>query len=117
MHVRGVPEEEEGADAPTLVSAPDAGTADLQRVPGTLYIGDLKLSRLKSALSREHQMRSDFAGEGVLVCSDFGGSEQPRRNVTVTKEGNGRIVIEGNLGMGLSVVRDSVQALYAQVDK
>ena len=117
VHVRGVPEEEEGADAPTLVSAPDAGTADLQRVPGTLYIGDLKLSRLKSALSREHQMRSDFAGEGVLVCSDSGGSEQPRRNVTVTKEGNGRIVIEGNLGMGLSVVRDSVQALYAQVDK
>ena len=116
VHLRGMPQEEEGDETPTLVGIPDEGSS-AHRVPGTLYIGDLKLSALKSLLAREHHMRADFAGEGKLVCGGDIRAPEPRRNITVTKEGTGRIVIEGNLGLGLSRVRDSVHALYAQVDK
>ncbi|WFD34756.1 hypothetical protein MCUN1_001600 [Malassezia cuniculi] len=118
VHLHGITQGSDGDEVLTLVGAPeDSAASDSQRVPGTLYIGDLKLSSLKSTLSRKHNMRADFAGEGVLVCGGDMGSAEPMRNITVTKEGTGRIVIEGNLGLSLSHVRDSVHALYAQVDK
>ncbi|WFD40256.1 uncharacterized protein MJAP1_003242 [Malassezia japonica] len=118
MPIRALAEFASDADVPTLVRdepAQESGAA----APTTLYIGDLKLSALKAHLAREHRIRADFAGEGVLVCdgAPTTGRKQPENNrsVTVKKEGAGRIVIEGNLSSGLGRIRESVYDLYAQV--
>lgn len=124
VHLHGVPDYGEDPQIPTLTNVPRREASDSQthQAPSTLYIGDLKLSALKSVLLKRYGIRSDFAGEGVLVCDGKpaargrGGGDEPRsRTITVKKEGAGRIVVEGNLSAGLQQVRQSVYDLYAQV--
>ncbi|KAE8233183.1 hypothetical protein CF326_g1779 [Tilletia indica] len=96
----------------------------------TLFIGDLRLSVLKSILARDFRIPSEFAGEGMLVCgtpASTGGrgvsaaaaaaktTEQP--TVTVQKEGEGRVVLEGNVGAAFYAVRRAVFGLHAQVSE
>uniref|UniRef100_V5E4M5 Cleavage and polyadenylation specificity factor subunit 2 n=2 Tax=Kalmanozyma brasiliensis (strain GHG001) TaxID=1365824 RepID=V5E4M5_KALBG len=95
------------------VAVPGAGD-----VGGTLFIGDLKLSTLKSLLGHPpYRLNADFAGEGMLVCAPAGakagtlGSEA----VTVQKRGKGRIVVEGNVGKSFGLVRGAVYGLHARV--
>jgi len=110
VHLHVTPDFSGDADTPTLVPCHDATTLRAAQAPSTLYIGDLRLSALKAYLARQHRIRADFAGEGVLVCSDRG-----QRHVTVTKQGTGRIVVEGNLSSNLARVRQSIYQLVAQV--
>ncbi|WFD27119.1 hypothetical protein MNAN1_002115 [Malassezia nana] len=110
VHLHVSPDFSSDAATPTLVPLHDATTLQAAQAPSTLYIGDLRLSALKAYLARQHRIRADFAGEGVLVCSDRG-----QRPVTVTKQGTGRIVVEGNLSSSLVRVRQSIYQLVAQV--
>ncbi|WFD22822.1 hypothetical protein MEQU1_001499 [Malassezia equina] len=110
VHLHVTPDFSGDAETPTLVPCHDATTLQAAQAPSTLYIGDLRLSALKAYLARQHRIRADFAGEGVLVCSDRG-----QRHVTVTKQGTGRIVVEGNLSSSLARVRQSIYQLVAQV--
>ena len=116
--LRALPEFSADAEVPTLVQDEHAGDSTAS-APTTLYIGDLKLSALKAHLAREHRIRADFAGEGVLVCDGAPSvgrrTSEANRSVTVKKEGAGQIVIEGNLSTGLRRIRESVYDLYAQV--
>ncbi|SPO23611.1 related to CFT2 - subunit of the mRNA cleavage and polyadenlylation factor [Ustilago trichophora] len=79
---------------------------------GTLFIGDLKLTTLKSTLSSpQFRLPADFAGEGMLVCGSGSGGEA----VTVQKQAKGRIVIEGNVTKSFGTVRRAVYGLHARV--
>lgn len=106
-------------EVPVLVRDEHAAHDAERTAPTTLYIGDLKLSALKTQLARQHRIRADFAGEGVLVCDGAPSAgrkaSDAMRSVTVQKESSGRIVIEGNLSAGLRRIRESVYDLYAQV--
>lgn len=91
--------------------------------PNTLFIGDLKLSSLKQTLTSliRPSIPSEFIGQGTLVCgsgafnsSAITGSTQ-EDVVTVRKEQEGEIVIEGNISKNFYSVRDAVYALHAQV--
>lgn len=82
---------------------------------GTLFIGDLKLSTLKSALSSApFRLPADFAGEGMLVCAPAGSTTGPDA-VSVQKLARGRIVIEGNVSKSFGRVRSAVYGLHARV--
>ena len=107
VHLHVAPNED---DTPTLVPVQDASTLHAAQAPSTLYVGDLRLSALKAYLARQHRLRADFAGEGMLVCGD-----RDARNVTVTKDGAGRIVVDGTLSPNLARVRQSIYQLVAQV--
>ena len=85
-------------------------------VQGTLYIGDLKLSTLKTTLSHAHRLSADFAGEGMLVAAPAGNGMNGAEAVTIQKTAKGRIVIEGNVGKNFRGVRDAVYGLHARVD-
>lgn len=112
VHLHVVPDYVADAEVPTLVPAQDEIRAQVAQAPSSLYVGDLRLPALKAYLARQHRIRADFAGEGVLVCSDKG-----ERSVTVTKQGAGRIIVEGNLSTGLARVRQSVYDMVAQVNQ
>ncbi|KAK0569631.1 hypothetical protein OC861_000713 [Tilletia horrida] len=90
----------------------------------TLFIGDLRLSVLKAMLARDLRIPSEFAGEGMLVCGtptpakaaaagSSSGAEHP--TVTVQKQGEGSVVLEGNIGPAFYAVRRAVLSLHAQV--
>ncbi|KAL9934138.1 hypothetical protein V8E36_007220 [Tilletia maclaganii] len=97
----------------------------------TLFIGDLRFSVLKSLLAREYRIPSEFAGEGMLVCgtpastakatsrggggTSSSGSSSEKPAVTVQKEGEGQVVLEGNVGAAYYAVRRAVMSLHAQV--
>lgn len=107
-------------NAPVPDPAPSVGVAQ----PQTLFIGDLKLSSLKHALARVHKpsLPSEFIGQGTLVCGSGafrGGTDNHGSSnndiVTVHKEAQGEIVIEGNVGRNFYQVRDAVYGLHAQV--
>lgn len=110
-YLHAMPDFDADTQVPTLVSEQDSVSQQAQQAPSTLYIGDLRLPALKAYLARRHRIRADFAGEGVLVCGEARGE----RSTTVTKDADGRIVVEGNLSQGLARVRQSVYDLVAQV--
>lgn len=112
VHLHVSPDFASDSDTPTLVPVNDAATVHTAQAPSTLYIGDLRLPALKAYLARQHRIRADFAGEGVLVCGD-----RDERNVTVAKQGTGRIVVEGSLSTNLARVRQSIYQLVAQVHR
>lgn len=91
-----------------------APTSQPAPTPGTLFIGDLKLSTLKSALGAPpFRLPADFAGEGMLVCAP--GSTMGPDAVTVQKQAKGKIVIEGNVTKSFKNVRAAVYGLHARV--
>ncbi|KDN51357.1 hypothetical protein K437DRAFT_254952 [Tilletiaria anomala UBC 951] len=81
----------------------------------TIFVGDLRLSGLKSHLAGKMGMPADFAGEGLLVCGLKPGSTDSCSATTVQKAGQGRIVIEGNIGQNFYNVREQVYSLHAQI--
>ena len=87
--------------------------------PTTLFIGDLKLSSLKQTLLRTQRpaIPSEFIGQGTLVCgaSAFKANAIEDDVVTVRKENQGEIVIEGNASRNFYKIRDAVYGLHAQV--
>ncbi|KAL4401214.1 mRNA polyadenylation protein [Malassezia pachydermatis] len=113
VHVHVAPDFAGDADTPTLMPVHDAATLHAAQAPSTLYVGDLRLSALKAYLAREHRIRADFAGEGVMICTD----KQGDRPVRVAKQADGRIVIEGNVSMNLVRVRQAIYHLVAQVNQ
>ncbi|WFD00072.1 hypothetical protein MYAM1_002818 [Malassezia yamatoensis] len=118
MPLRALPEWASDSNVPTLINQEATQDQDTS-APTTLYIGDLKLTALKASLARQHRIRADFAGEGVLVCdgapSTGRRASDVNRSVTVKKQGTGQVVIEGNLSAGLRRIRESVYNLCAQV--
>ncbi|KAJ9479299.1 Cleavage factor two protein 2 [Pseudozyma hubeiensis] len=89
-------------------------TTNTPAIPGTLFIGDLKLSTLKSLLgTSQYRLPADFAGEGMLVCAPS--AVMGPEAVTVSKRGKGRIVIEGNATRNFGSVRRAVYGLHARV--
>lgn len=69
--------------------------------PGSVYLGDLRLVDLRQALAQEGII-AEFA-DGVLVCANG--------RVTVRKDGDEKIVVEGSLSRDYFEVR---QILYSQ---
>lgn len=116
-------EESNNQETTTAITTSTASSAIENRnaleQPTTLFIGDLKLSSLKQslAMSSQQSIPSEFVGHGTLVCgsgafASGGGSEDV---VTVRKENEGEIIIEGNISKNFYSVRDAVYALHAQV--
>lgn len=108
----------------------DTSTSSLS----TLFIGDVRLSKLKALLSAtNYRIPAEFGGSGLLVCGQAalsalgvnaagGGSSanaiatanQASAAVTVQKQGDG-IVLEGNAGRTFVRVREAVYAMHAKV--
>jgi len=101
------------------IAAEEQKEVALAEQPTTLFIGDLKLSSLKQSLAviSNPSIPSEFIGQGTLICGAgaFGGSTSQQDVVTVRKENEGEIVIEGNVSRNFYSVRDAVYALHAQV--
>ncbi|KAK8858512.1 hypothetical protein IAR55_002739 [Kwoniella newhampshirensis] len=93
--------QEEVKPTPTLASSvvvPSALT-----LPTSLFIGDLRLARLKHRLSTlKPPIPAEFAGEGVLVCGPGihagEGGAKGGSIVAVRKVGEGQVVLEGSVG-------------------
>lgn len=114
------PESDEPATAPSPQISKDTVAVRLQpagpqgstAISPTLFIGDLKLSTLKSALGGpNYRLPAEFAGEGMLVCAPSTGTDA----VTIQKHSRGRIVIEGNVTKSFKNVRNAVYGLHARV--
>ncbi|CAD6912199.1 unnamed protein product [Tilletia laevis] len=112
----------------TLISKAMFASAPTRTLQPTLFIGDLRLSVLKSILARDFRIPSEFAGEGMLVCgtpamrgagagAGAGAPTTELPTVTVQKEGEGRVVLEGNVGPAFYAVRRAVFGLHAQVSE
>lgn len=108
-----------------------SATATAEPTHPTVFVGDVRLSKLKSALSSSHRIPAEFGGSGVLVCGsaalsqaginsggmDGGGpatANQASAAVTVRKLAD-RIVIEGNAGRTFVKVRDAVYGMHARI--
>jgi len=90
----------------------------LPPLPSSLFIGDLKLTALKSRLQKIG-IAAEFAGEGVLVCGvaeELEGEDGAGEVVAVTKMEGGRIEVEGGTGDIYYRVRKEVYGLHAMVE-
>jgi cleavage and polyadenylation specificity factor subunit 2 len=104
------------ADGAVVKSKRERPASDLAP---TLFIGDLHLSTLKAALATHHRMASEFAGEGSLVCGTSATTQSKAAappGVTVRKESEGTVVIEGNVGRSFYAVRAAVYGMHARVE-
>ena len=81
----------------------------------TIFIGDLKLSSLKAHLAVS-RIAADFAGDGLLVCGLKAGGQDNRSAITVQKEGEGKIIVEGNVGQSFYDVRNKIYDLHAHIN-
>lgn len=102
-----VKEEPEPEVVETEMPVGPSGPASL---PGSLFIGDLRLLALKSRLAGQ-KIDAQFAGEGVLVC----GTEGKGSMVVVRKLGEGQVVLEGAVSRTYFAVRRELYGSYAQV--
>lgn len=89
-------------------------------LPGSLFIGDLRLLALKNRLATQ-KIDAQFAGEGVLVCGPGvtakaeGKSKAQGSMVVVRKLGEGQVVLEGAISRTYIAVRKELYGSYAQV--
>ncbi|ORY31385.1 beta-lactamase-like protein [Naematelia encephala] len=86
-------------------------------LPGSLFVGDLRLAQLKSRLA-SLSIPAEFAGEGVLICGpgiNAGDQASAGSIVAVRKLENGRIVLEGAVGKVYGAVRKEVYGGFARV--
>ncbi|WWD18400.1 hypothetical protein CI109_102850 [Kwoniella shandongensis] len=91
-----VKEESVVQSATATISAPPS-------LPSSIFIGDLRLARLKHRLSTlTPPIPAEFAGEGVLVCGPGihagEGGAKGGSIVAVRKVGEGQVVLEGSVG-------------------
>jgi cleavage and polyadenylation specificity factor subunit 2 len=88
-------------------------------MPGSLFVGDLRLANLKSRLSAlSPPVPAEFAGEGILICGpgvNKGLSAKGGSIVAVRKLGEGQIVLEGGIGRTYDVVRRELYKGFARV--
>lgn len=79
-------------------------------------IGDLKLTVLKSRLSR-CGIQAEFAGEGILVCRGkmISMEDSSAPTVSVKKSTQGKIAIEGSVSDVYYTVRREVYKLHAVI--
>ena len=94
------------------------GLRPVAKLPRSTMIGDLKLTALKSRLSKLG-IAAEFAGEGVLVCggaaSRAGPGETVPASVAVRKTGRGKVVMEGTVSDVYYAVRQEIYSLHALV--
>ena len=92
-------------------------------LPQTLFIGDLRLTSLKTRLSGM-SIPAEFAGEGMLICGpgvptllkgEKLGPGMGSSVVAVRKTGEGKIEMEGSVGDVYYHVRDALYGNFAQV--
>lgn len=88
-------------------------------LPGSLFVGDLRLAILKNRLSTlTPPLAAEFAGEGILICGpgiQKGRAAPGGSVVAVRKLGEGEIVLEGGLGRTYEVVRKELYKGFARV--
>lgn len=88
-------------------------------LPGSLFVGDLRLANLKARLSAlTPPIPAEFAGEGVLICGpgvNKGSSAKGGSVVAVRKLGEGQIVLEGGIGRTYETVRKELYKGFARV--
>ena len=92
------------ADAGALVTTTSNEMAIMKRAaaqPGSVFLGDLRLVDFRQALAQEG-ITAEFSG-GVLVCADG--------RVTIRKDSDEKLVIEGALSQDFFEIR---QILYSQ---
>lgn len=101
--------------------APPREKAPLQAamLPGSLFVGDLRLANLKSRLSAlQPPIAAEFAGEGILICGPGvhqGEKAKGGSVVAVRKLAEGEIVLEGGIGRTYEVVRKELYKGFARV--
>jgi cleavage and polyadenylation specificity factor subunit 2 len=89
-------------------------------LPASLFVGDLKLTYLKSRLNSAG-IPAEFAGEGVLVCGPGvkaqmeGAKVKAGSMVAVRKMGEGEVTVEGSMGKVYWQVRKEVYTSLALV--
>jgi len=88
------------ADGTALVTTNDAIMKKASSQPGSVFLGDLRLSDFRQALAQQG-IAAEFA-DGVLVCANG--------RVTVRKDGE-KLVVEGSLSQDYFDIR---QILYSQ---
>ena len=88
-------------------------------LPGSLFVGDLRLANLKSRLSAlQPPIAAEFAGEGILICGPGvhqGEKAKGGSVVAVRKLAEGEIVLEGGIGRTYEVVRKELYKGFARV--
>lgn len=87
-------------------------------LPTSLFIGDMKLTALKSKLN-SLGIQAEFGGEGVLICwNDNVQSDETEGAVAISKNSKGNLNIQGGLigdGDIYYTVRDAVYAMHAVI--
>lgn len=88
-------------------------------LPGSLFIGDLRLLALKNRLAAQ-KIDAQFAGEGVLVCGPGVSAHAEKGKaqgsmVVVRKLGEGQVALEGAISRTYFAVRKELYGSYAQV--
>lgn len=102
---------------PPLPTKPARTEPKPSYLPGSLFVGDLRLANLKARLA-SLSIPAEFAGEGVLVCGPGihqGGEAKGGSIVAVRKLEEGRIVIEGGIGKVYFDVRRELYGGFARV--
>ena len=88
-------------------------------LPGSLFVGDLRLANLKSRLSAlQPPIAAEFAGEGILICGPGvhqGEKAKGGSVVAVRKLAEGEIVLEGGIGRTYESVRRELYKGFARV--
>lgn len=107
----------DGTASTALVTAPPAAAKGV--LPGSLFVGDLRLANLKNRLSAlTPPIAAEFAGEGILICGPGIQKGQQAKGgsvVAVRKLGEGEIVLEGGLGRTYETVRRELYRGFARV--
>lgn len=116
-----VKEEPVEPEPPVTPVAPKPAKAEVKSsfLPGSLFVGDLRLANLKARLSAlTPPIAAEFAGEGVLICGpgvNKGPSAKGGSVVAVRKLGEGQIVLEGGIGRTYESVRKELYKGFARV--
>jgi cleavage and polyadenylation specificity factor subunit 2 len=88
-------------------------------LPGSLFVGDLRLANLKQRLSTlSPPIPAEFAGEGILICGEGisqGENAKGGSIVAVRKLAEGQIVLEGGIGKTYTAVRTELYKGFARV--
>lgn len=103
--------------SPPPKSEPQAQPDEPTALPGSLFVGDLRLAQLKARLLAV-SIPAEFAGEGVLVCGPgvAQGAEAKGGSIVAVRKGeDGQIVLEGQVGKVYLDVRRELYKSFARV--
>jgi cleavage and polyadenylation specificity factor subunit 2 len=103
--------------SPAPIPRPSPYKPSIQALPGSLFVGDLRLPLLKARLAAK-SIPAEFAGQGVLICGPgiFQGDDAKGGSiVAVRKVGEGQVSVEGGIGRVWEEVRREVMGCFARV--